>query len=197
MVEQFAFMEPDRYWHYLHHLYPQNNFLVCALDIAAWDIYGKIRQQPLYKLWNLDMANAPLTDYTIGIDSIDKMVEKMKEKPWPIYKIKLGTTEDIAIVTELRKHTEAVFRVDANAGWTTEEALEKIPVLADLGVEMIEQPLAKDNWEGMKKLFEASTVPLLPMNPAWWSRTLNDARDIFTASISSSPNAVASHQRSA
>jgi L-alanine-DL-glutamate epimerase-like enolase superfamily enzyme len=161
LVEQFAFMEPDRYWHYLHHLYPQNNFLVCALDIAAWDIYGKIRQQPLYKLWNLDMANAPLTDYTIGIDTIDKMVEKMKEKPWPIYKIKLGTTEDIAIVTELRKHTEANFRVDANAGWTTEEALEKIPVLADLGVEMIEQPLAKDNWEGMKKLFEASTVPLI------------------------------------
>ncbi|QEC44274.1 dipeptide epimerase [Pseudobacter ginsenosidimutans] len=160
-VEQFAFMEPDRYWHYLHHLYPRNNFLVCALDIAAWDIYGKIRQQPLYKLWNLDMANAPLTDYTIGIDTIDKMVEKMKEKPWPIYKIKLGTPEDIAIVTALRKHTEAIFRVDANAGWTTEEALEKIPVLADLGVEMIEQPLAKDNWEGMKKLFAVSKVPLI------------------------------------
>ena len=161
LVEQFAFMEPDRYWHYLHHLYPQNNFLVCALDIAAWDIYGKIRQQPLYRLWNLDMAKAPLTDYTIGIDTIDKMVEKMKEKPWPIYKIKLGTPEDIAIVTELRKHTEAIFRVDANAGWTTEEALVKIPALADLGVEMIEQPLAKDNWEGMKKLFATSTVPLI------------------------------------
>lgn len=161
LVEQFAFMEPDRYWHYLHHLYPQNNFLVCALDIAAWDIYGKIRQQPLYKLWDLDMSKAPLTDYTIGIDTIDRMVEKMKEKPWPIYKIKLGTTEDIAIMQALRKHTDAIFRVDANAGWTTEEALEKIPVLADLGVEMIEQPLAKDNWEGMKKLFEASPVPLI------------------------------------
>lgn len=160
-VEQFAFMEPDRYWHYLHHLYPQNNFLVCALDIAAWDIYGKIRQQPLCKLWNLDMSNAPLTDYTIGIDAIEKMVEKMKEKPWPIYKIKLGTPEDIAIATELRKHTDAIFRVDANAGWTTGEALEKIPMLADLGVEMIEQPLAKDNWEGMKKLFAVSKVPLI------------------------------------
>lgn len=160
-VEQFAFMEPDRYWHYLHHLYPQNNFLVCALDIAAWDIYGKIRQQPLYKLWDLDMGKAALTDYTIGIDTIDKMVEKMKEKPWPIYKIKLGTSEDIAIMNALRKHTDAVFRVDANAGWTTEEALEKIPVLADLGVEMIEQPLAKDNWEGMKKLFDVSPLPLI------------------------------------
>ncbi|HVK46561.1 MAG TPA: dipeptide epimerase, partial [Pseudobacter sp.] len=160
-VEQFAFMEPERYWHYLHHLYPQNNFLVCALDIAAWDIYGKIRQQPLYKLWDLNMANAPLTDYTIGIDSTEKMVEKMKEKPWPIYKIKLGTPDDIGIVTELRKHTDAILRVDANAAWTTGEALEKIPVLADLGVEFIEQPLAKDNWEGMKKLYDASPIPLI------------------------------------
>jgi L-alanine-DL-glutamate epimerase-like enolase superfamily enzyme len=88
------------------------------------------------------------------------MVEKMQEKPWPIYKIKLGTPDDIAIVEALRKHTNAVLRVDANAGWTTEEALEKIPVLAGLGVEMIEQPLVKANWEGMKELFAKSTLPL-------------------------------------
>jgi L-alanine-DL-glutamate epimerase-like enolase superfamily enzyme len=161
MVEKFAFTEPERYWHYLHHLFPQNNFLVCALDIATWDMWGKLYRQPLYQLWKLDAEKAPLTDYTIGIDSIDKMVEKMKEKPWPIYKIKLGTAEDIAIVTALRKHTDATLRIDANAGWTLEEALEKIPQLAALGVEFIEQPLAKDNWEGMKILFEKSSLPLI------------------------------------
>jgi L-alanine-DL-glutamate epimerase-like enolase superfamily enzyme len=161
MVEKFAFTEPERYWHYLHHLYPQNNFLVCALDMAAWDMFGKAYGQPLYKLWNLDTEKAPLTDYTIGIDTIDKMVAKMQEKPWPIYKIKLGTPEDIAIVTALRKHTDATLRIDANAGWTVEEALEKIPQLAALGVEFIEQPLAKDNWEGMKILFEKSPLPLI------------------------------------
>ena len=84
----------------------------------------------------------------------------MQAKPWPVYKIKLGTDEDIAIVAALRKHTDAVFRIDANAGWTTEEALEKIPKLAELGVEFIEQPLAKENWEGMKILFEQSPLPL-------------------------------------
>jgi L-alanine-DL-glutamate epimerase-like enolase superfamily enzyme len=56
--------------------------------------------------------------------------------------------------------TTAVFRVDANAGWTTEEALLKIPILAKMGVEFIEQPLAKDNWEGMKILYEKSELPL-------------------------------------
>jgi len=161
MIEKFAFTEPERYWHYLHHLFPQNNFLVCALDLAAWDMYGKIRNQPLYKLWGLSMDKAPVTDYTIGIDTIDKMVEKMKEKPWPVYKIKLGTDHDLEIVTALRKHTNAILRVDANAAWTADEALQKLPALKDLGVEFVEQPLAKDDWDGMKRLFKQSPLPLI------------------------------------
>ncbi len=160
LVEKFALTEPERYWHYLHHLFPGDPFLVCALDMACWDLFGKMKSKPLYELWNTQWDNTPLTDFTIGIDTIEKMVEKMKAKPWPIYKIKLGTDEDIAIVEALRKHTNATFRIDANAGWTTEEALHKIPLLAALGVEFIEQPLAKDNWEGMKILFEQSTLPL-------------------------------------
>lgn len=160
-VEKYAFIDPERYWHYLHHLIPKNHFLVCALDIAAWDLYGKMRRQPLYKIWELDPSQSPVTDYTIGIDTIEKMVAKMKKKPWPIYKIKLGTPEDIDIVKALRAHTTAILRVDANSGWTLEEALEKIPQLAELGVELVEQPLAKDNWEGMKVLFEKSVLPLM------------------------------------
>ena len=61
----------------------------------------------------------------------------------------------------LRNETNAIIRVDANAGWTTEEALELIPLLKSLQVELIEQPLAKDNWEGMKILFETSPIPLI------------------------------------
>jgi len=160
-IEKYALTDPERYWHYLHHLLPNNPFLVCALDIAAWDIYGKLRQQPLYTFWSKSYANVPLTDYTIGIDTIEKMVAKLKEKPWPIYKIKLGTKDDLAIMHELRKHTDAVFRVDANAGWKLEEALELIPVLKDLNVELVEQPLAKDDWEGMKVLYEKSSLPLI------------------------------------
>jgi len=94
-IERFAFTDPQRYWHYLHHLLPSNSFLVCALDIAAWDLYGKLRGKPLYDLWKLDPFRGPVTDYTIGIDTVDKMVAKIKETPWPIYKIKLGTPEDL------------------------------------------------------------------------------------------------------
>lgn len=160
LVEKFAFTEPERYWHYLHHVFPDNPFLVCALDMAAWDLYGKMKEKPLFELWNTPWKNTPVTDYTIGIDTIDKMVAKMQAKPWPVYKIKLGTTEDIQIVSSLRKHTSAKLRIDANAGWTTQEALEKIPQLKAMGVEMIEQPLAKEDWEGMKVLYEKSDLPL-------------------------------------
>ena len=162
LVEKFALTDPERYWHYLHHLFPQNPFLVAALDMAGWDLYGQMKAKPLYQLWNTQWStNLPQCDYTIGIDSIEKMVEKMKAKPWPIYKIKLGTPDDIGIIQALRKHTDAIFRVDANAGWTTEQALKLIPELAQLGVELIEQPLAKDNWEGMKILFNQSVLPLI------------------------------------
>lgn len=160
-VEKFAFTEPERYWHYLHHVYPVNPFLVCALDIAAWDLYGKFKGKPLKELWKKEPVLHPVTDYTIGIDSIDKMVEKLKEKPHPVYKIKLGTEHDVEILEALRKHTDKPFRVDANAAWTAEEALEKIIAFKDLGVEFVEQPLAKDDWEGMKFLYERSPLPLI------------------------------------
>ena len=84
----------------------------------------------------------------------------MKEKPWPIYKIKVGTADDIAIVKALRENTDAVLRVDANAAWDIETALKLVPELDKLGVELVEQPLAKDDWEGMKILYKESTLPL-------------------------------------
>jgi L-alanine-DL-glutamate epimerase-like enolase superfamily enzyme len=138
--------------------------LVCALDIAYWNLYTQFKRKSVSDLWSLSpalkVANPPLTDYTIGIDHIEKMIEKMKANPSPIYKIKLGTPEDMAIIQALRQHTDAPFRVDANASWDLETALEMIPKLKNLGVELIEQPLAKENWEGMKILKAQSSLPL-------------------------------------
>jgi L-Ala-D/L-Glu epimerase len=178
-VEKFAFTNPERYWHYLHHLIPNNHFLVCALDIAAWDLYGKLKGKPLYQLWNGDISKNPITDYTIGIDSIEKMVAKLKEKPWPIYKIKVGTADDIAIVKALRENTNAILRVDANAAWDLETALQLIPQLKELGVELVEQPLAKDNWEGMKVLYKESPLPLYADEACVYEQDVEKCKDHF------------------
>ncbi len=178
-VEKFAFTDPERYWHYLHHLFPQNNFLVCALDIAAWDLYGKLKGKQLYEMWGGDISKNPVCDYTIGIDTIDKMLAKMKEKPWPIYKIKVGTADDIAIVRALRENTNAELRVDANAAWSLETALKLIPQLKELGVELVEQPLAKDDWEGMKVLYRKSELPLYADEACVLEQDVEKCKDHF------------------
>ncbi len=178
-VEKFAFTTPDRYWHYLHHLFPANGFLVAALDIASWDMFGKWRRKPLHELFGADPSKMPITDYTIGIDSIETMVAKMEAQPWPVYKIKLGTERDIAIMEALRKHTDKPFRIDANAAWTKEEALEKITAFAGMGVEFIEQPLAKDDWEGMAWLAGRSPLPLVADESCVFEQDVIRCKDHF------------------
>lgn len=160
VIERYALMDPERFWHFLHHLIPGQHFLTAALDIAGWDLFGKMRRQPLYKLLGLQWQEAPLTDYTIGIDTAEKMVEKLQAHPWPVYKIKLGSGHDIDLLRSLRAHTEAPFRVDVNEGWTFDEARKLLPELQQLGVELVEQPLPKGQNEAMQELKALSPLPL-------------------------------------
>ncbi|SHI80684.1 L-alanine-DL-glutamate epimerase [Arenibacter nanhaiticus] len=159
-IENFNFTLPETFHAFLVSK-NLSNFAICALDLAANDLYGKLLNKPLYDIWQTDNSTYPITNYTIGIDSIPKMVEKMKETPWPIYKIKLGTKDDVEIVRELRKHTNAIFRVDANCAWTAEETIANAPILQKLGVEFIEQPLKADDWEGMKKVQQHCVLPVI------------------------------------
>lgn len=160
-IESVTNETPEEFWRKAHQLLGSDMFALCALDIAYNDLYARKQEKKLYEFWGYSINHNPKTDYTIGIDSIEKMVAKMKELPWPIYKIKLGTKEDIAIVTELRQHTDAIFRIDANCGWTVSETLNNAVELKKLGVEFLEQPLKADNWEGHKKLFENSVLPII------------------------------------
>lgn len=160
-IEHYTLDTPTAFWQDMYPLLKENMFALCALDIAAWDLYAKQRQQPLYEVWGLDISHNPLTDYTIGIDTIENMVRKLQEFPWPIYKIKLGTKEDIAIIRELRKHTTAVFRVDANCAWGVEETLHNAIALKELGVEFIEQPLPAADKAGMKAVYDKVVLPVI------------------------------------
>lgn len=97
--------------------------------MAGWDLFAKMRGRQIHQLFNKPWQNNIFTDYTIGIDDIDKMVEKLKANPWPIYKVKLGTPQDVDIIKALRAETTSAIRIDANAGWTLEQALQIIPEL--------------------------------------------------------------------
>lgn len=152
---------PAELWELGKEVFQSNPFAQCALDLAAWDLYTKKQGKKLYEYLDLNPAQIPTTNFTIGIDTVEKMCAKLKEVDWPIYKIKLGTVHDLEIVRELRKHTQSIFRVDANCAWTVDQTIAYSEELAALGVEFIEQPLAKDNLEGMKEVYAQSKLPVI------------------------------------
>lgn len=160
VIERYALTEPTRFWHFLHHLLPGHNFLIAALDIAGWDLFAQLRRQPLYKLLNINRNYIPITDYTLGIDTAEEMIQKMQAHPWPLYKIKLTNTNELDLLRALRSHTDKPFRVDANEAWSFEETKQLLPELQQLGVTLIEQPLHRSQTEEMKELKAISPIPL-------------------------------------
>lgn len=160
VIERYALMDPQRFWHFLHHLFPGHNFLIAALDMAGWDLFAHMRRKPLHQLLNIDWKQPPITDYTIGIDTIENMTAKVKAHPWPLYKIKLAGTEHLDLLRALRSVSDKPFMVDMNESWTFAEMKNLLPDLEKLGVTLIEQPLKKDAWDEMKELKQLSNIPL-------------------------------------
>ena len=152
---------PEQFWKKMFPLLKNNMFALCAIDIAYNDLYARKQGKKLYELWNYKINHNILSNFTIGIDSIENMILKMKETPWPIYKIKLGTKDDLAIVRALRQHTDAIFRIDANGSWEVEETLKNASELKKLGVEFLEQPLPADNIDGSQYIFKHAALPII------------------------------------
>jgi L-alanine-DL-glutamate epimerase-like enolase superfamily enzyme len=123
-----------------------------ALDMALHDLVGKRLGQPLYRLLGLNPDRLPLTSFTVAIDEPQVMAERVRQSGLPIIKVKLGSPDDEAIVAAIRRASDARLRLDANAGWTRQQAAQLIPRLAGYGIEFIEQPLAKDDIEGLRWL---------------------------------------------
>jgi L-alanine-DL-glutamate epimerase-like enolase superfamily enzyme len=160
VIERYSLTDPQRFWHFLHHLLPGQHFLTAALDIAGWDLFAQLRRQPLYQALGLSDPGAVLTDYTIGLDTAEVMTEKLRAHPAPVYKVKLAKPGDIDLLRGLRIATDAPFRIDVNEGWSYDETLRLLPELEALGVALLEQPLPKASWEEMAALKAQSPIPL-------------------------------------
>lgn len=160
-IEKETLDSPEQFWTRMYSKLKHHPFELCALDVAAHDLFARQQGLALYELWKLDPSTTPLTNYTIGIGPIEEMVDKIKARPWPVYKVKLGTDHDLEIIQALRKVTEARFRIDANTAWTAEQTIALAPQLKALGVEFLEQPLKADDWEGAKEVFQHSVLPVI------------------------------------
>jgi L-alanine-DL-glutamate epimerase-like enolase superfamily enzyme len=161
LIENAFGRHPDDLWNLLEPNLKDDYFTLCAINCAYWDYYAKSQNRTTRGYFIAESSETPLSDYTIGIDTIEVMKQKILDTPWPIYKIKLGTEHDVEIVSELRKITNAIFRIDANCAWTVGETLKNAVQLKELGVEFIEQPLKADDWEGMKRLKRECVLPLM------------------------------------
>jgi L-alanine-DL-glutamate epimerase-like enolase superfamily enzyme len=153
--------DPEAFWNRMYPLLHGNMFALCALDIAFNDLYARKKGKKLYELWNLDTSQNICSNFTIGIDSIENMLIKMKETPWPIYKIKLGTPDDLEIIRALRQQSDSLFRIDANGAWGVEETLRNALALQKLGVEFLEQPISAEDTEGIEYVFDHSALPVI------------------------------------
>ena len=149
-------------WNELEALAPTEHAAKAALDMALLDWVGKKLNVPLWKLLGLNRNAALTTTYSIGIDKVPVMQQKVRESPdFGVYKIKVGSKDDRKIIEGIRAVTTKPLRVDANEGWKTkEEALEMINWMAGLGVEFVEQPMPAAMLKDFAWLKERSKLPI-------------------------------------
>lgn len=147
----------------LHHALAHNGSARVAISSALHDLVGKKLGVPVWKLWGLDPSAAPRSSFTIGIDALDVMRQKVREAAaYPILKIKIGTDRDIEILSMIREEApNKTIRVDANTGWTAKQAIAAMPALAEFGIEFVEQPLPAHDLAGLKLVREHSPLPIV------------------------------------
>jgi L-alanine-DL-glutamate epimerase-like enolase superfamily enzyme len=139
-----------------------NNSVRAALSTALHDLVGKRLGIPLWKLWGLDRGKAPISTFTIGIDTAEMIKKKVREaEQYPVLKIKLGLDNDMEILKAIREVTDRELRVDANCGWSRKQAIRMLPVLEEFGVTVLEQPLVPEDLEGLAAVAKASRIPVV------------------------------------
>ena len=134
-----------------------------AVSAALHDLAAKRLGVPLYRLWGLDPAAAPRSSFTIAIAGEAELRRRVAEAAeYPILKVKLGSDRDEEIIRTVRDAAPGkTLRVDANAAWTPKHALRMIGLLAELGVEFVEQPLPPHDLEGLRFVRERSVLPVI------------------------------------
>jgi len=142
---------------------PGNTSAKCAVDLALHDWMGKKLGVPLYALWGLTPERAPLSSFTIAIDSTEVVRKKVEEAAeFPILKVKLGGDNDEEMISTIRSMTDKTLYVDANEGWKDREtALARVRWLKDKNIGFIEQPMPAAQLDDLRWLHERSEIPLI------------------------------------
>jgi L-alanine-DL-glutamate epimerase-like enolase superfamily enzyme len=137
----------------------------CGLDIALHDLIGKDCGKPLYRLLGLDPAQTPVTSFTIGISDPQTTLQKVAEiGEHPVMKVKLGlgsVNEEVATIELIRSKYTGTIRIDANEGWTAEQAVQVLAELERFDIEFCEQPIKAGHPEQLRYVKEHSKIPIV------------------------------------
>jgi L-alanine-DL-glutamate epimerase-like enolase superfamily enzyme len=141
---------------------PDGHAARAAVDIALHDLAAQRDGMPLWRLMGADPSSMPRTSFSIGLDAIPVMQQKVREAAaFPILKVKLGSDDDRAVVEGIRAVTDKPLYVDANEGWRDpERAIAMIGWLAGMGVTLVEQPLPAADLEGARRVRAGSRLPI-------------------------------------
>ena len=133
----------------------------CAVDTGLHDLAGKIRGLPVRELIGLT-GPIPPTDFTLGLDEPAVVAERARRAArFPALKIKVGGPADLATLEAVRAVYDGPIRVDANTGWTRDDAERLLPRLVELGVELLEQPFPAKAHLDLAWLQERSSLPIV------------------------------------
>lgn len=149
---------------YLDNIARGNPAIKAAIDIALHDLEGKLLGKPCWQLLGSNPAAMPVTSYTIGIDTPEIIIKKVKAAPGgcKVIKVKLGRDSDKELIKTIRSVTDLPLYVDANQGWTDlQESLDLAHWLHGQGVQLIEQPMPKTNPNSNAWLTERSPIPII------------------------------------
>ena len=148
---------------YLDNLAPGNPAIKAAIDIALHDLDGKLTGKACWKLLGSDPVNMPITSFTIGIDTREVILQKIKEaEGFKVIKVKLGRDSDRELIQTIRAITDVPLYVDANQGWANRQrSLDMIYWLQEQGVVLIEQPMLKTDVDGNAWLTQHSPIPII------------------------------------
>lgn len=159
-IEQTEINNASAFWEKMHPYLSDLPAAQCALDIAVYDYLSQKAQKPLYRYlglaWREDL---PVSNYTISLGTAEQMLAQMQATPYPIYKIKLGSENDLEILKALQECSPATFRIDANCAWTLEQAKSYLPELEKMQIEFIEQPFAVGEWQAVEELRKITSIP--------------------------------------
>lgn len=152
----------------------KNTSAKAAVDIALYDLYAKMKRQPLFRLLGEGKAEGIKTeletDITISVNETDEMVRdsvRAVEGGFGILKVKVGKggEKDVERIRAIREAVgrNTVLRVDANQGWSCEEAVRTITAMEDAGldIELVEQPVSYHDFKGMQYVTKQVQTPIL------------------------------------